>query len=70
MRHAQLSHVTDRLMDGQTDTANTGNNSLHLMHSMQPNNGSMCAIKPTVQFSYYKRSKSSACTVALAFTVE
>jgi len=29
---AELSRVTDR----QTDTAIIGNNSLHLMHSMQP----------------------------------
>jgi len=29
-----LSHVTDR----QTDTANIGKNSLHLMHSMKTNN--------------------------------
>jgi len=34
----KLSHVTDRLTDRQTDTANIGNNSLHLMHSMQPKN--------------------------------
>jgi len=33
-RAAELSRVTDRL----TDTAIIGNNSLHLMHSMQPKN--------------------------------
>jgi len=31
---ADLSRVTDR----QTDTANIGKNSQHLMHSTQPNN--------------------------------
>jgi len=35
---SSLSRVTDRLMDGQTDTAHICNNSLHLMHSMQPKN--------------------------------
>jgi len=32
-----LSRVTDRLTDWRTDTAHIGNNSLELMHSMQPN---------------------------------
>jgi len=34
---ADLSRVTDRRTDRLTDTANIGNNSQHLMHSMQPN---------------------------------
>jgi len=34
---AELIEPRDRLMDGQTDTVHIGNNSLHLMHSMQPN---------------------------------
>jgi len=29
-------HCTRRVTDRRTDTANIGNNSLHLMHSMQP----------------------------------
>jgi len=37
-RAADLSHVTDRQTNRQTDTMNIGNNSLHLKHSMQPNN--------------------------------
>jgi len=35
---AKLSRVTDRHIDGQTDTAHIDNSSLHLMHLMQPNN--------------------------------
>jgi len=35
---ADLSHMTDRQTDRLTDTANIGNNSLNLMHSMQPKN--------------------------------
>jgi len=35
---SDLSRMTDRLTDEQTDTANIGNNSLHLMHLMQPKN--------------------------------
>jgi len=41
-RSAELGRVPDRLTgrltDLQTDTAMIGNNSLHLMHSMQPKN--------------------------------
>jgi len=33
-----IRRVTDRLTDLGTDTVVIGNNSLHLMHSMQPNN--------------------------------
>jgi len=35
---AELSRVADKQTDRLTDTAHIGNNSLHLMHSMQPNN--------------------------------
>jgi len=36
---ADLSHVTDSLLDTMTDNTNIGNNRQHLMHSMQPNEG-------------------------------
>jgi len=36
--HSWVAWQTDR----QTDTADIGNNSLHLMHSMQPNNSDVC----------------------------
>jgi len=35
---ADLGGATDRLTDRQTDPANIGRNSEHLMHSMQPKN--------------------------------
>jgi len=35
-RAVEVSRMTDRLTDRLTDTARIGNNSLHLIHSMQP----------------------------------
>jgi len=40
----ELSHVTDRL----TDLLIIGNNSLHLMHSMQPKNMERCCQSMTL----------------------
>jgi len=37
MRHRIQPRHTDRGLDELTDTAQNGNNSLHLMHSMQTN---------------------------------
>jgi len=44
---AELSRVTDRPTDRRTDSANIGNNSLHLVHSMQPK-----SLGPTYNKSY------------------
>jgi len=36
---------TDKQTNGRTDTANIGNNSLHLMHSVQPKNWLFCTTR-------------------------